>query len=149
MDNMKNGPAFTAEMFKKFAEMKPKVDKKAIMESHKKNLEALNEASRMATKVMKSVAELQSQYVKKTFEDMNAMMKESMNANAKKNDLQKQTAQMQEQWQKAMEHGNDVSKVMTKHNQDMYKKMSKHFSDSMDNLRSMADKATAARSTKH
>ena len=71
-----------ADMFKAFAAgmNKPHVHKEAVMENHRKNLTAIQDANKMAVEVIKTIAQLQSQYVKQTFEDMNAMMREIMSS---------------------------------------------------------------------
>ena len=58
------------ETVKNISKKMPTLDKEAMMNSHKKNMEALTEANKMAIEVMKSLAHLQSQYVKQTFEDI-------------------------------------------------------------------------------
>lgn len=48
------------------------------MASHRKNLDALTEANKMAIAVMKSIAQLQGQYLKQTFEDFSTSLKEKV-----------------------------------------------------------------------
>ena len=47
-----------------------------LIEHHKKNLDALSDAQKMAVEVIKNIAQLQTQFVRQTFEEMHASMRQ-------------------------------------------------------------------------
>ena len=146
--NAKNSNPF-AEMFKTFAEMRSNMsmDKETMLESHRKNMEALTEANKMAADVMQNMAKLQSQYIKKTFDDMNSMVKENMSANTNQHAWEKHAQRAKEQWNYAMEHGTKLTEAMSKHGNEFYSKMSKRVSDSLDDFKNATTRG--ASKTRH
>lgn len=109
------------ESIKDFTSKMPGLDKEAMMRSHKKNMEALTEANKMAIEVMKSIAQLQSQYVKQTFEDMSLIMKEALsNAPASKEAVEKHSIHAKAQAEKAFEHGSSITATLAKSQKEIF-----------------------------
>lgn len=109
------------ETIKEFTSKMPGLDKEAMMHSHKKNMEALTEANKMAIEVMKSIAQLQTQYVKQTFEDISSIMRETIsNAPASKEMLDKQSQHTKTQVDKAFEHSSNISAKLAKSQKEIF-----------------------------
>lgn len=114
------------EMFEKFSnfanEAKPSHAK--IIENHKKNLEAISEANKIAIDVLKSLAKMQSEFVKQTFEEMNAMMRTAMTQKpGQPIDLSKCSDGLQHSLQRAFEHSKNVGSVMFNSGKEIHTKM--------------------------
>lgn len=125
-------------------------DKESLMKSHQQNIEALTEANRMAMDVMKSIATLQSQYIKQSFEDMSKIMREMMgqpfDKNADPKDLlTKQSSVVKEQVSRAFEHSTNVTSLLAKSQREMFDSMQKRYQENTANFIDITKKAR----TKH
>lgn len=130
--------------FSKQAEM-PKVNREAVMASHRKNLETLNEANKMAVDVMKSIATLQGQFMRQTFEDMNAYVKDVI---SQKVNPEAHSEKLKSAVSKAMEHSSNIANIMLKSNQDLFKTIQNRFEDGVEEMQHQM-KAPAKKPTKH
>lgn len=121
------------DMFAKFhehAHKMPKVDHEAALASHKKNLEALTDANKMAVEVMKSIAELQGQFVRQTFEDLNKMIRENMsNKPGEKKDFSISADSMKNSIQKAVDHAGKVGEVLKKSGGEIHAHLKNHMEE--------------------
>jgi phasin family protein len=109
----------------------PTLDKEAMMNSHKKNMEALTEANKMAVEVMKSLAHLQSQYVKQTFEDMTSLMRERLaNPKPSKEAVEKHSNHIKDQVQKAFDHGANITSTLAKSQKEIFDLMHARYHES-------------------
>jgi phasin family protein len=133
-----------AEMFKTFAASmrKPKIDREAMMENHRKNLEAMNDANKMAMEVIKAIAQLQSQYVKQTFEEMNSALREMMAAKKPEAENQWEThaSKIKDAMTKAIDHTASIANVVVKSHRDIHGKMHDRFAEGMDHMKDSASK---------
>ncbi len=101
------------EKFKEHASKAPKVDHEAVMSGHKKNLEALSDASKMAVEVMQSIAKLQGQFVRQTFEDLNKMIRDNMSHKpGEPVNFAASADCMKNSMQKAVEHAGKVGEIL-------------------------------------
>lgn len=128
------------EMFKHA----PKVDKEAMMKSHRKNLEVLSEAHSKAVDVMKSISQLQNEYMKKAFADFSSSMQEVMKSKGKEA-VEKHTTHVKEHITNAVEHGKTISTTLAKTQKEIFDLMHDRYKEGVDELKNMHAKAT----TKH
>lgn len=136
------------ENIKDFANKMPSLDKEAIMRSHKKNMEALTEANKMAIEVMKSIAQLQSQYVKQTFEDMSLIMKDALaHPPASKEAAEKHSMHAKAQAEKAFEHGSSITATLAKSQKEIFDLMHSRYHEGAQELFDL--KASNKAKTKH
>lgn len=137
-----------ADMFKNMPKM-PQIDKETMMKSHKKNLDALNEANKMAVEVMKSITQLQSQYMKQAFEDFATMMKDFMGkANAKdamKESVEKHSHHVKNHVTRAMEHGANITNTLAKTQKEIFEIMHNRYNEGINELNEIHNKSK----TKH
>lgn len=149
-DQDKRGHSFqehlnpAAEMFKTFAASmkKPKIDREAMMENHRKNLEAMNDANKMAMEVVKTIAQLQSQYVKQTFEEMNAALREMAAAKKPENESpwEAHASKIKNAMTKAIDHTTSIANVVVKSHRDIHGKIQDRFVEGMDHMKESASK---------
>jgi phasin family protein len=128
------------EMFKHM----PKVDKEEMMKSHRKNIEALSEAHTKAVDVMKSISQLQNEYMKKAFEDFSSSMKDAMKSKGKEA-VEKHTTNVKAHLTNAVEHGKTISTTLAKTQKEIFDLMHDRYKEGMDELKSLHNKAA----TKH
>lgn len=113
-------------------------NKEEIMMSHRKNIEALTEANKMALDVMKNVAQLQQQYIKQAFETMTTMMREVMAAPMNhENHMSKNSEHMKKHLNAAVDHTANVAKMFTKTHKDIHEKMKGRFTDCAKEMQTM------------
>lgn len=110
------------------------------MESHKKNIETLTEANKMALEVMRNVAELQQQYIKQAFESFSGMMKESMQNGVNQDSWKKHTEQLKDHMNRSVDHGTTVANMLSKSHKEVYEKMKGRVADHMQELKQTAQK---------
>jgi phasin family protein len=136
------------EMYAQFMkdQKMPQMDKSAMFATHRKNLESLNEANKMAADVMKSIATLQGQFIRQAFDDMTSFMRDAM--------TQKLTPEVQGEKikgavAKAMEHSSNIANIMLKSNQDIFKSMQNKFKEGMEDLQETTKSMGSKKPTKH
>lgn len=123
------------ESMKEFTNKMPSLDKEAMMSSHKKNMEALTEANKMAIEVMKSIAQLQTQYVKQTFEDMSSIMKDALaHPPASKEAVAKHSMHAKTQAEKAFEHGSNITATLAKSQKEIFDLMHNRYHEGAQEL---------------
>lgn len=136
------------DTIKEISNKMPILDREAMMSSHKKNMEALTEANKMAIEVMKSIAQLQSQYVKQTFEDMTSIMRDTMgHQNSSKEILEKQSNHMKDQVQKAFDHGASITSTLAKSQREIFDIMHNRYHQGAQETFDLQEKVT--KKTKH
>lgn len=136
-----------SEMVKNASKKMPEMDREAMIKSHRRNMEALTEANKTALEVMKSIAQLQSQYIKQTFEDFASIMKDSIaNPPAAKDAVEKHTSHAKDQFTRAWEHGNAITTTLAQSNKEIFDIMHSRMSENAHEAVNLAAKAKA---TKH
>ncbi len=142
------------EMMKKFQAKAPGgipgpipaiLNKEDMMKAHKKNMETLSEANKMAVEVMKSIATLQSQYIKKTFEDMSEVMKDFMKPDASKEALRKRSATVQDQIHRAFDHTANVNNILSTSQREMFDRMYDRYNEGAEEIIDVTKKAARTR----
>lgn len=122
------------------------IDKESMMKAHRKNMESLTEANKMAVEVMKNIATLQSQYIKKTFEDMTEIMKSFMKADVSKEANQDRTDLMRNQMHRVFDHSSGISDLIARSQRDMIDRMYDRYNEGASELSDVVKKPSR---TKH
>lgn len=126
------------DMFEKFSEHTKfsKHDHEKVIEHHKKNLEALNHAHKMTAEVLKSLAGMQSDFVKKTFEDMNTMMRSAMTQKpGQPIDMSAQSESMMNSFHRAAEHAKNMGSVLSNSGKEIHAKMQDRFEEAKEEIK--------------
>ena len=137
-DKAQNSSFSPQDMFKNFTSNMPKVDREQILKSHRKNLEALSEAQKMAFEVIKNIAQLQAQFVRQTFEEMNESMREVIHNPTSREKLSAHVDTVKKSMSKAIDHHSNLSDILLKSNLDVYKLVQERFKDHADSLKKTA-----------
>lgn len=142
------------EMMKKFQAKAPGgmsgtvpgvLNKEDMMKAHKRNMETLTEANKMAVEVMRSIATLQSQYIKKTFEDMSEVMKDVMKPDNSKEGLRNRNAHIQDQMHRAFDHTANVNNILSKTQREMFDRMYDRYNEGAEEMIDVTKKAARTR----
>lgn len=120
------------EKFKEHAAKAPKIDHEAIMSGHKKNMEALSDASKMAVEVMQSIAKLQGQFVRQTFEDLNKMIRDNMSHKpGEPVNFAASADSMKNSMQKAVEHAGKVGEILKSSGGHIHAHLKNHMEENL------------------
>ena len=115
-------------------------DRETMLHHHKKNIDALTEANKMAVEVMRNVTQLQQQYIKQAFESMSSMMKESTQHGVHKEAWKKHTERLKEHLTRSIDHGTNVAGVIAKSHKDMYEHVKSHVAEHMKDAKKSSEK---------
>lgn len=128
-------------MFRHFTRMKaPAFDREALLNNHKRNMEAIGEASRMAIDVMRSLGELQTQFMRQAFEDISAMAQQGISAPLGPDAFNRQTEAMQNTFKRAQEHASNIGRVFHKAGQEAQHQTQKQMEENIDLFNQMTSK---------
>jgi len=131
----------TMDMFTAYASHgKKMIDRDAMLNNHRKNIDAMTDASKTAMDLLKSVTNLQNQYVRQTFEELNTILRDLMQSKQSPEQLESQTERLKESMSKAIDHTSNIANIVVKTNSEFYKKTQSQVSDSFDELKFRAAK---------
>lgn len=136
------------DMMKKFSENLPKIDREAMLKSHRKNVEALTEANKTAVEVMKSIVQLQSQYVKQVFDDVTTVMQDFTKGASPltKEGMGKVSTHLKNHVENGMAHGANIANKLVNSQKEIFEIMQGRFQDSTKEMTQMQKKT---KETKH
>lgn len=131
------------DMMKNFANFPMIVDRETMLKQHRKNLEAFNNCNAMALEVMKSIGQLQTQFLKQAFEEIATSMKDFVQ-NTDKKDMSHHTDTMHNQVKRWTDYGTNVSSLLSKSHRQMYDVINTHFQESVEDAKEMSKKTKKA-----
>ncbi|MES2608525.1 MAG: phasin family protein [Pseudomonadota bacterium] len=135
-DTYKSSGNPAMDMFKSFAQQgKTAMDRDTMVNKHRKNLDAMNDASKTAMDLLKSVTNLQNQYARQAFEEFNTMLRDMVQTPQTSEQLKKQASRLKESMTKAMDHTSNVANIVVKTNSDFYKKAQNHAKDAFQEMK--------------
>lgn len=124
----------------------PFMDRDDMMSSHKKNLETLSDAAKMAAEVTKSVAQLQGQFMKQFFSDMQSWGKSMEDFLMKDMKMDKQADRMKETFNHGLDHSMKLANMVRQGQKDIYdvfkSRMEENFSDFQNRSRQAASSSS-------
>ncbi len=126
------------DMFEKFSDhaKSSKPDHAKVMEHHKKNLEAINHAHKMTAEVLKSLASMHGDFVKKTFEDMNSMMRGAMTQKpGQPIDLSAHSEVMKNSLQRATDHAKSVGSMLSSSGKEIHAKVKDRVEEAKEDVK--------------
>ncbi len=147
LESINHAHKMTKDMFEKISDhaKTSKPDHAKIMEHHKKNLESINHAHKMTAEVLKSLASMHGDFVKKTFEDMNAMMRGAMTQKpGQPIDLSAHSDVMKNSLHRAAEHAKSMGSVLSSSSKEIHTKVKDRLDEAKEEI-----KTHAAKHSKH
>ena len=130
-------------MFEKFSDFKKasKPNHAKIIENHKKNLEAISDANKIAADVMKSLAKMQSEFVKQTFEDINEMMRNAMTQKpGQPIDLSNYSDVVKHSLQRTTEHAKNVNNVLSNSGKEIHARVKDRVEEAHEDIKAHISK---------
>lgn len=132
---------FGADMFKNFNQQSAfGGTKENPFQAQRQNMESLNEASRLAVEVIKSISTLQTQYMRQTFDDMGAMMRDLVSKPSSPDAVPQQAIRLQNAMARTFDHSSNVANILMNSNQEMSKKSQHSMEDAFEKMSDLMSK---------
>jgi len=147
-----NVPPFGEEGFKLFQQFNPfkkfqapGMDMGILMQNYQRNIELMNATQQVVAEATKSIMELQSEYMKKVFDQWNEQAKYCCS----KAPLEEKTAQQAMVAKKAVnqtiEHTQELNAIVTKSNENIMDSIQKRFKEGVDESLNITKKGLGKR----
>jgi phasin family protein len=118
----------------------PGVDMNSMMETQRKNFEALSEANNLAMEGMQAVAQRQAEILRQGMEEMSTVMQQMMAAGAPQDRVAKQSEVMKSQFEKMVANMRELSEMLAKSNTEAADVLTKRISNQLDEMKATAQK---------
>lgn len=115
----------------------PGVDAEKLMESQRKNLEALASANKTATDGMQAVFTRQAEILKRSMEEATAAMQELMSAGAPEDQVAKQVELTKDGFENAISNMRELAEMMAKSQNEAMDILNSRVTESLDELKTL------------
>jgi phasin family protein len=137
---------FWSENFKKWNEAKlPWLDAEVLLSNYHRNMDLINSTQQIVAETTKAVIQLQAQYMKDIFEQVNAQTKQNMTACSPEEKVSRQSDATKKNLDQAVEHGRNLNELLSKSNEKIIENVQKRFKETLDETASLAKKAKATK----
>lgn len=127
---------FMGDFSKAFSEYKiPGVDANIILESQKKNVEALAQANKVALEGIQAVFKRQSEILAQAMEEMQATFKDLSAAGEPQDKVAQQTDLVKEAVEKALGNMRELAEMAGKSNTEAFETIHARFKESLDEVK--------------
>mgnify|MGYP001192485302 CR=1 FL=1 len=131
---------FETDFTKVMADFKmPGVDMDNVINSQRRNIDALTQANRLAFEGMQTVMRRQQEVLQTMLAEMQGCMNELMTQSAPEEKVAKQTELLQQNFEKLLENMREMTELMAKSNNECADVLSKRFSESLAELKSQVE----------
>jgi len=141
---IENGMAKMQEFSRMFSEMKmPAVlDMEAIMAAHRKNMDVLSNANRVALEGAQTVARRHMEILQQTMQEMSETMKDLTSPETPQAKAAKQTELMKIAYERAVMHMKELAEMIQRTNGEALGMLNARFTEAVEEVKLLASKAT-------
>ena len=118
----------------------PGVDVNTILESQRKNMEALTSANKQVLESIQAVVTRQSEILRETMEEASTAIKELSAAGSPQEAASKQAELIKQAVQKAVSHMRELAEMSTKSNTEAFRTVNTRLTETIHDIRQIADK---------
>ncbi len=131
------------DISKLFSDMKipPMPDMEAVVAAHKRNLEALADANRVALEGAQAVARRNMEIMQATMANLAATMKSISVSDSPANRAAKQTDLLKEAYENAVANTRELGDLIQKANAEAIQKLNNRFSEAMTEMKALFKKS--------
>lgn len=122
----------------------PGVDVDAIVSVHKKNMETLTAANKLAYEGFQAVVRRQAEIIRQTMEDASTASSTISDLGSANDRIAKQTALMKEAFEKNLSNVKELAELLIKSNNEVFDLLSARVSQSLDEVKTQLEAAPAA-----
>ena len=119
----------------------PGVDMQAVMDSQRRNLEALGAANKRAMEGMQAVARRQSEIFRQMMEETQASMRDFMAAASPEDKAARQTDLAKSAFERAIANMRELSEMVAQSNNEAFDVINKRVTESLDEFKRALAKA--------
>ena len=138
------GASVMSEFSRMFADMKspalPNVD--ALMSAHRRNLETLSAANRVALEGAQAVARRNMEIMQQTMTELTEGMRQLAGGEAPQARAAKQAEMLKSAYERAVSNLQEIGDLIQKSNGEALGLLNKRFAEAMDEVKSLAPKTT-------
>ena len=140
------GMAGMAEFSKMFGEMKwPMMpDMEAMMNAHRRNMETLSNANRVALEGAQTVAKRHMEIVQQTMQEMTDTIRDLSSADSPQTRAAKQAEMVKHSYERAVSHMRELADLIQRSNGEALQMLNKRFAEAMDEVKVLAEKSGKA-----
>jgi phasin family protein len=132
-------PFWDMDVSKMMADMKvPGVDMDALMQSQRKNIEALTAANKLAFEGMQAVATRQTEILRQTMDELSKMMQEMMAAGTPEDRMAKQADLTKAAFEKSLANMKEIAEMIAKSNSEAADVITQRVSATLEEIKGMA-----------
>jgi phasin family protein len=132
-------PFWDMDVSKMMADMKvPGVDMDALMQSQRKNIEALTAANKLAFEGMQAVATRQTEILRQTMDEMSKMMSDMMAAGTPEDRMAKQADLTKAAFEKSLANMREIAEMIAKSNSEAADVITQRVSATLEEIKTMA-----------
>ena len=142
---IENGTAKMNEFTRMFSEMKmpAMLDMESVMAAHRKNMEVLSNANRVALEGAQTVARRHMEILQQTMQEMTATMKDLSTPESPQAKAAKQTELMKIAYERAVSHMKELADLIQRANAEALGLLNARFTEAMDEVKALASKASS------
>ena len=119
----------------------PGVDVETIVQSQRKNIEALTQANKLAYEGIQAVFKRQVEIIRQTVEEVADASKDLTEAGTPQDKAAKQTELAKETFERAFGNLRELAEMIARSNNEAFDLLNKRFSQSLDELRDVVLKS--------
>jgi phasin family protein len=119
----------------------PGVDMKAVMDSQRKNMEALSAANKLALEGMQAVFKRQAEIIKQSIEEGAAATRDFSATSSPQDSVVKQTDLAKNAFEKALTNARELSEIVAKANGEAVELLNKRFAAMLDEFKTTVGKS--------
>lgn len=121
----------------------PQLDISQVMESHRKNVEALINANKQALQGVEAVAARQNEILRQTMDEAMAVIKDLAGAGTPTERAEKQAQVLRDALGKALGHMRELAEISAKSNAEAFATINERITDSINEIKALASKMPA------
>jgi len=143
---MSQAKTATEEMAKMFSDMKmPHMpDSSALMEAHKRNLEVMSAANRIALEGAQAVAKRHMEIMQQTMTEISENMRSLASSDSPADKATKQTEALKRAYERAVANTKELADLIQHANGEALALLNKRFAEAMDEAKTLLAKTTKA-----
>ena len=135
MTNLTSYPYFSMDISKILAEFKmPGVDTDVIVAAHRKNIEAVTAANKLAIEGMQAVGRRQAEILRTTFEEAGILLTQSLIPGSPETKVAQQAELVKTAFEKALGNMKELAEMVTKSNNEAAEIISKRVNEGLGEL---------------
>lgn len=135
-------PFFDIDFPKMLSEFKvPGIDVEALLAAQRRNIEAMTAANQTAIEGTQAVMRRQAEIIRQTMEEVSATLTEMMSPGAPEEKVAKQAELAKSAFEHALANARELAELMAKANAETAEIINKRVSESLEEVKSLLEKA--------